>query len=76
MLVDRTQFDNPVYAIQGNDKVREDDSLLLNKPNVILNNLTKRINTNLERQRMALAGCSTDEDGSAIECSLITNKSI
>lgn len=40
---------------------REEDSLL-NCTNIIRNNLVKPNNTNLERQRTGMAGCSADDE--------------
>lgn len=53
---DRNHFDNPVYTYQG----RRDEDCLLNNTNHIKNNLQKQ--TNLEKQRLGMPCCSTDDD--------------
>lgn len=58
LLLDRNHFDNPVYTAGG----RREDDRLLNNTHVIKNNLIKQNNTNLEKLRLGVAGCSTDED--------------
>ncbi|VEN52896.1 unnamed protein product, partial [Callosobruchus maculatus] len=58
--LDRNHFDNPVYSYQGGGK--RDNEHLLNNTNKIFNNLHKPTNTNLERARLGIACCSTDED--------------
>lgn len=50
-----------MYSYQGGPK-KDDDIGLLNNTNHIRNNLVKQNNTNLERQRLALPGCSSDDD--------------
>lgn len=66
-FIDRNHFDNPVYTSGGK---REDDSLL-NNTHIIKNNLIKQNNTNIERQRLGVAGCSTDID----DCKVVYNGS-
>jgi hypothetical protein len=57
---DRNHFDNPVYSYQGG--VKRDNEHLLNNSKQIRNNLHKPTNTNLERARLGVACCSTDDD--------------
>ncbi|RZC34482.1 multiple epidermal growth factor-like domains protein 10, partial [Asbolus verrucosus] len=57
---DRNHFDNLVYSYQGGAK--RDNEHLLNNSKQIRNNLHKPTNTNLERARLGVACCSTDEE--------------
>lgn len=61
--IDRNHVDNPMYNYQSNTK-KEDDLWLLNNSPQIRNNLVKQTNTNMERQRLGMASCSSsDVDG-------------
>lgn len=57
---DRNHFDNPVYSYQGNGK--RDEDRLLNNTHIIRNNLSKQNNAILEKQRLGMPCCSTDDD--------------
>lgn len=57
---DRNHFDNPVYSYQGNGK--RDEDRLLNNTHIIRNNLLKQNNAVLEKQRLGMPCCSTDDD--------------
>lgn len=57
---DRNHFDNPVYTCQGNGK--HDEDRLLNNTHIIRNNLLKQNNAILEKQRLGMPCCSTDDD--------------
>lgn len=51
--------DNPVYLFQNG---RKDNEQLLNNTTKIHNNLHKANNTNLEKNRLGIPCCSTDDD--------------
>lgn len=57
---ERNHFDNPVYSYQGG--IKRDNEHLLNNSKQIKNNLHKPTNTNLEKVRLGVACCSTDDD--------------
>lgn len=61
MFLDRNHFDNPVYTYQG-PVIKRDNETLLNNANRIINNLHKPTNSNMERARMGIACCSTDDE--------------
>lgn len=58
-IVERNQFDNPVYAYQGSSKFDDGTTTLLNNFQ-FRNNLHKNINT--EKAKFGLGSCTDEED--------------
>lgn len=58
-ILDRNQFDNPVYSYQGNSRNDDGTDTLLN--NVHIRNVLSRKNINSERAKLGF-GCCTDDD--------------
>lgn len=60
MFVFLDHVDNPVYLYQNGGK--RDNEQLLNNATKIVNNLHKPTNANLDRARLGMACCSTDDE--------------
>jgi len=56
---DQNHFDNPVYTYQGT--IKRDNELLLNNARIV-NNFEKASNSNMEKARLGIACCSTDDE--------------
>lgn len=60
---ERNHFDNPVYSYQSSNKKEDEANGLLNNAQHIRNDLGfKQNKSNLERQKLGMAGCSSDDD--------------